>query len=78
MSSTLPLEWTPITSATRDAMNGLIGKFETNRQAAALTKTAAAAAAKDSVNVELLRSMKESGVPDDDIILIAATMLANK
>ena len=120
MSSTLPLEWTPITSGTRTKMKELIVKFESNRQggiadaiaaapadavavavaaspaaaaaphppppppppaageAAAAAAGAAAAAAKDSVDVELLRSMKESGVPDNDIILIAATMLANK
>ena len=119
MSSTLPLEWTPITSGTRTKMKELIVKFESNRQggiadaiaaapadavavavaaspaaaaaphpppppppaageAAAAAAGAAGAAAKDSVDVELLRSMKESGVPDNDIILIAATMLANK
>jgi len=46
-------------------------------KAAADAKAAAVVAVK-SVDIELLRSLKASNVPDQDLILIGAAMIANK
>ena len=40
--------------------------------------SAAEAEAKQSVDIELLRILKAGGATDDDLLLIGATMIANK
>ena len=47
-------------------------------EAAEAEAEAAEAEAKQSVDIELLRILKAGGATDDDLLLIGATMIANK